>query len=389
LASAVASSFRKASDEQRMAMADKSAGAALPWYFIALTKDTSPADRSNNNIEIKKMRNIFKEIIFCLIFIFIGLFGFIGSSFAVCPDQKPSGMIYCNDFEDWTGDADTTPTYPFGTNYPSYWTQHEAVTHIISSCDVGGVSWTSSSGSYFQLHNAYDGAVDPCLGDTGHVGTYNQFGMGAVPYGNNTDFRIMDFIHYGAGDRELFVRFKIRMDPLYKSTTYWVNGTGSPVACIYPHLKLLRFYTGGGGDGIVLYYNGCAANTFNIVFTGEVAWSRNTSAGGSDLMDGNWHTISWWIRLQDTAGSGYGSTKLWIDAADENADTPEGSYANLPFTATDDEFTYGYFLNNFSADYPTGNLRFGLDDIELWDSMPSADIIDIIPPAAPSGLIVI
>jgi hypothetical protein len=64
-------------------------------------------------------------------------------------------------YEDWDGSADTTPGYPWGTNYLEYWelynapnAAHKKMTEIVESyaSDTGG-TWTAHSGRYFSLHN--------------------------------------------------------------------------------------------------------------------------------------------------------------------------------------------------------------------------------------------
>lgn len=310
------------------------------------------------------------KIIFLTI-IFFGFFGFLENS-------QAATKIFEYGFEDWTGDADTTPTYPFGTNNLSFWTHHEQVTEVVESCAVGGVTWTPHSGNNFFYTNAYDGEVDPCLGTTGYVGTYNQYGYGAMTYGANGNFDYQDYIDYGAGDRELYTRFEMKLDPNFK-TTGWVDGDGNPAITSNADLKILRTYT-YGTDGCILYLK--INHHLAFACTGEVAWSRTANLLNDysiDLMDGEWHQIAVWLKLQDTAGSGYGSVKIWVD----NILTQD--YADLALSLTDDDFEYSYFLNNFSALYPTSHLSMALDDIEAWDGLPD-DASDTVPPSAPSGL---
>lgn len=269
-------------------------------------------------------------------------------------------------FEDWTGDADTTPEYMFGT---AYWDVHERVTEVVSSCTVGGVSWTPHSGNYFFYHNAYE-AADTCLGgQTGHVGTYAQYGMGGGIPGNNADFDFNDFFNYGAGDREQFTRFWARVDPNWKDAD-WLNNEGNPTSPLNPNLKLWRIYT-GGVTGWMLYLN--VSNNLAMVCTGETSGEGGVnllSVHGIDMLDGDWHKISVWTELQATAGSGYASAKVWVDATDESTDAPIINRTNYSLSSGDDNYEYAYFLNNFSAYYPTSHISLAIDDIEMWDGIP-------------------
>lgn len=324
------------------------------------------------NIHPVKLNFYFIGIIFIAI-LFLGFFGVVKNSQAAI-------KFFEYGFEDWTGDADTTPTYPFGTNISSYWIHHEQVTEVVENCTVGGVNWEPHSGNNFFYTNAYGGETDACLGTTGYVGTYDQYGYGAMTYGANGDFDYQDYINYETGDRELYTRFEIKLDPNFK-TTSWVDGDGNPAIATNANLKIFRTYMRQDGtDGCILYLK--RNHHFAFACTGEVAWSRSVdllNTHSIDLMDGEWHQIAVWHKLQDTAGSGYGSVKIWVDG------TLTQDYSDLALAVTDDDFEYSYFLNNFSALYPTSHLSMALDDIEVWDGIPD-ETSDTTPPSAPSGL---
>lgn len=300
--------------------------------------------------------------------------------FGVVKSSEAATKIFEYGFEDWTGDADTTSAYPFGTNTSTYWTQHEQVTEVVESCAVGGTTWTPHSGNNFFYTNAYDGEIDSCLSAEGHVGTYNQYGLGAMTYGANGNFNYQDYIHYETGARELYTKFEIKFDPNWKNAS-WVNGSGEPAIATNANLKIFRTYMRQDGtDGCILYLNKTTFMSFAC--TGEVAWSRGVNLLGAhsiDLLDGEWHQIAVWHKLQDTVGSGYGSVKIWVD------DILTQDYADLALTLEDDDFEYSYFLNNFSAYYPTSHLSMALDDIEIWDGLPD-ESSDTTSPSAPLGL---
>ena len=178
-------------------------------------------------------------------------------------------------------------------------------------------------------------------------------------------FIFQDQIHYENCARELYTKFEIRLDPNWK-TAGWVNGSGTSITqTTNANLKVLRTYTNGTA-GCILYYNNSPYMAFAC--SGEVSWSRGVNlltAHNIDLMDGAWHKIAVWLKLQDTAGVGFGAVKIWVD------DVMTHNYADLPLAATDDAFEYSYFLNNFSAYYPTSHLAMALDDLEVWDGLPS------------------
>lgn len=284
-------------------------------------------------------------------------------------------------FEDWSGDATTTSGYIFGSNASGYWDQHVNVTHVVESCTVGGVSWTPKTGSYFWYTNAYEGESDSCLNHAGHVGTYAQFGMGPATYGNNPDFHYGDTINYASGDRELYAKFDVRIDPNYK-TVSWVYSSGSACVQSAAHLKLFRTYTRTDGtDGGILYLS--YDNKLGFCFTGEVSWSRNVDLvvdHDIDLIDGEWHTVEVYLKLQDTAGEGYGTVQTWVDGEQIH------NSADLPMDATDNDFVYSYLMNNFSSCYPTGHMSMAVDNIEIWDGIPTEDTTaPTISNALPSG----
>ena len=101
------------------------------------------------NLFIIKMKK--GLVIFGILFL-IGLF-FVGVASA-------GTKIIDYGFEDWTGDADTTPGYIFSTDYLTYWDRHKSGTEVISSCE----GRTAYEGNYFWRKNFFEGANDPCLG---------------------------------------------------------------------------------------------------------------------------------------------------------------------------------------------------------------------------------
>ena len=67
-------------------------------------------------------------------------------------------------FEDWTGDAVTTPGYIFSASYPGTWKAHESQTEVVSG-GRGCGGRTAHAGKYYWHMTWYDGGkVDPCLG---------------------------------------------------------------------------------------------------------------------------------------------------------------------------------------------------------------------------------
>ena len=330
------------------------------------------------------MKNIFREIIFCLIFILIGLFGFIGISSAVCPDPKPLGMLYCYDFEDWTGNPVTTPGYLFGTNDAGFWTDHLASSEVVTSCSVGAQSWTPHTGTYFIMFDNYSGAYNACLGGTSYgVNPYFQIGGGIYTYGNNSDFVIEDLIHEEAGDRELFFSGWLRIDPNLYTDPNLDSVSGGAA------LKVIRFQL-YSTEGVILYYRGGGQHNLCVAEYGGNNWDNAVDtvvAAGIDLADGNWHKISFWVRLPDVLGSGDNMhVKSWLDASDENIDTPIHDLYLPTLVTPVPKLDLVALTINYSAYYPSMRNVMAWDDISFWDGMPSADIIDIIPPAAPSGL---
>jgi len=141
-------------------------------------------------------------------------------------------------FEDWTGDADTTPNYIFSSSTSTYWNSHLADSEVITSYTPNGYSqWTPYTGTYFLLRsdaNGLDPAVDGITASS--VNDHSNMGYEGA-YGGGYSFDIDD-IDTG----EFFIRF-------------WARIVGFDTVPSGPGCKWIRLYTDGADTDHIYAYN--------------------------------------------------------------------------------------------------------------------------------------
>lgn len=269
-------------------------------------------------------------------------------------------------FEDWTGNAETTPGYIFGTNYADYWSLHKSATEVVSSSGM----WKPHSGNKFFYRQHYSGVNDATLG--GGVGTINDHGNmgGSFSYGHNSSFRCNQL------GKKIFIKFWFILNSGYLDFTAY--------AC-----KFLRIYTDTdaiyahiGGNGNIYIINWDDAGLYH--FGSPISWP-----GGNPINDGEWHSFAMYIDLTGNENH-RGTVKIWLDSDHNSNPTWQASDRHY-MSAT--RFDHICLQQNFSAQNPVRSTVVGLDDIEIWNDMPDSTqipddepVVDTVAPRAPDGV---
>ncbi len=288
-------------------------------------------------------------------------------------------------FEDWTGDASTTPGYVFSTDDSGRWLDHTNGTEIVTSCGGKG----PHSGTYFYHMNWYTGEVDSCLG-TSPTTTNARNNTGLNSYfpsdpKNNVDFDTAVVSNVGVA------RFYFRTTGNWKTQ---INTNGGNMG----YLKFFRWYGGAaGGDAASALVHLLARDSndtrYKIYDPSNATWESFYS--GIDLYDGNWHVCAVRVvRNNDTGATGNITISVWWDDYEMQGDPNGGRTITAPSFA--DHFNYLALFNNWSATYPTSSIGIDMDDLEVWDGMPdSSSTVDnhpsitIAPPSTSTNPIII
>lgn len=272
-----------------------------------------------------------------------------------------ASKVFDYGFEDWTGDCATTANYPFYV-CSSNDSAHLNGTEVIGSCNSNDASnWTPHSGSYFFYEQAYSGlSSDACLhagDDPESVNTHNRIDIPDVT-------------------NEIFVHFYFRF-----------AGQANTLADGY-RMKFLDLETNGRYEGtkdMEVWSHFSSGGKMYFYDERNYDWGSGVSWPGSvnPLSDGEWHSYAIHANLQT------GVLKVWMDTTDWQHPTVTRSGYSW-YNAGDDTpattFQYIYIHENYSSDNPTGSLQFGLDDIEIWDGIPSGgDPPPENPPGTPQG----
>ena len=256
-------------------------------------------------------------------------------------------------FEDWTGDADTTPGYIFTASAQVYWDRHEAGTHVVSNCDGD----TAHSGTYYWRRNYYTGAYDSCLGSTPtSENSRNNIGYnGSYPdsaYGSSLN------IGNAVTSSVITVRFYFRLggnwpcDGINGDTKFFrLYGAGNPADDT--NSMFCNLYESATGWRFLDYGNGSYYLTF----------------GTSDLDDGNWHSLTVVVeRLNDTNSNPNVEISAWIDDWDMSGAANRTS--QIWQATVGDAFSYLAIMSNWGDGSPTQPIWVDMDDIEIWDGLP-------------------
>ena len=296
---------------------------------------------------LKKNRIVI--IVFALI-LAARFFGFVG-----CVEAETKVLDY--GFEDWTGNADTTPNYFSSTSYQEYWTTHKTNTEVISSCNGN----LPHGGNFYFHQNFYEG-FDPCLGTT--------------PTGINPHTNIGINLQYPSDPKNnLNLRTDILTDTMtirfyFRTTGNWPNS-----ADLSPMMKFIRVY--GAGTTSAIIHISEDGTTFDIADhpapdNPDPSWGdyHNIFTAPINWNDGEWHSISAVIELLNPDNV-YPNVRydVWWDNWDMEG-SADGS-ADVYHPGFDSDFVHISLFVNWGARYPDNSMGLDMDDIEIWDGIPT------------------
>jgi len=292
--------------------------------------------------------------------LFIGL-GILGLGKSVRAQTK----VLDYGFEDWTGDANTTPNYFSSTNYQEYWTSHTTNTEVISSCSGN----LPHGGSFYFHQNFYEG-FDPCLGTT--------------PTGINPHTNVGINLQYPSDPKN---NLNLRTDILSNTMTirFYFRTTGNwpNSADLGPMMKFIRVY--GAGTTSAIIHISEDGTTFDIADhpapdNSDPSWGdyHNIFAAPINWNDGEWHSISAVIEILNPDNV-YPNVRydIWWDNWDMEG-SADGS-ADVYHPGFDSDFVHISLFVNWGARSPDSDMGIDLDDIEIWDGL--ANPTDITSPA--------
>lgn len=263
-------------------------------------------------------------------------------------------------FEDWDTDIATTPNYIFtvsiagggGCNVSGY-TEHEAMTEVVTSYDgASEANWTPHSGSYFFLRNdSQDYALDPacggvtmgCVQDNGYVGADYAYG-GA----NNLD------IENDISSGEIFISFWARRNKGFRTVTNYCKWV-----VVFTDDDPIYFHT--------LHKAGTTDDAWMYFYYRDEGYYLGDMEACANADDGNWHKWTYYVDFNngkiyawyDVTTETFGNcTKIWDSGDGQIGSTTKAVSVKIQ--------------GNFSASDPSEITYHALDDIEIWDGMPTA-----------------
>jgi len=240
-----------------------------------------------------------KNIIIVLVSLLFS-FGLLGVSDSVYAGTK----IFEYGFEDWTGNAETTPNYFSSNNSTTYWLDHETATEVVTSGNSNCGNRNAYSGNFYFHQNFYEGGSDPCLGTTPRsINPHTNIGFnGPIPEDPKNNFEISN---EWMSDT-MTVRF------YFRTTDDWPNAVTN-------YMKFIRVY--GGGNSSQILHLSDDGTTFDItdhphpdnvnpgwadyhnIFTAPINWN-----------DHNWHSVTMVLkRLNDINTAPNLEIKVWWD----------------------------------------------------------------------------
>jgi hypothetical protein len=120
--------------------------------------------------------------------------------------------------------------------------------------------------------------------------------------------------------------------------------------------------TGGGTSN---------TNTRFYIYDPSGAGYGTLFSAGADLQDGNWHSMTIVVVLNNTTNAaGNVTARVWFDDWDMTGSPNGERTVTCPSFGSD--FFYFAFAQNWSATYPASLMGMDLDDIEVWNGLPSA-----------------
>ena len=276
-----------------------------------------------------------------------------------------NNLVLSYGFEDWTGDANTTPGYIFRIGDAGLWADQLAGSGCLSNC--GGR--TAHSGTYFWRLRM-DENYDACLDSTPTTeNAYIRFGNGDATYpidsGSTVDLRT------AITSEVMSVRFRFRL-----------TGNWPPVGVeSNPQVKFVNPMFGnadydGDAYGVRIYFL-ANATRFKIWDQGNLDWSYGEVYDPGLAID-TWHSlcvvctrlnatltnpnynVKVYLNDWDMSGSGI----LW-DGTDYDRDIYAPSAGSTAFRMI------SLFVNYGGDAKPTNEHAIEYDTFEVWDGLPS------------------
>ena len=261
-------------------------------------------------------------------------------------------------FEDWTGDAETSPEYPFTNSDQSYWDIHTACSEVVSSYDANDMNqtWTAYGGSnYLLFDRSSTTELDPTVSGISATSVNSRSNLGAgLNFGGLNKLNFADAITTG----EVFIRFWARFNK-----GHYGNFTSNP----YPGMKFIRIHNDDPESTADIFMSlNCNQGVSPLMYI----WQ--TSSGGSHgsmtipyAYDGNWHRFSMYVDFNN------GIVKQWYDVSEENLGNVNQTWDNNGQIGAATYVTYISLNGNFAAKYPLDEIYSAIDGIEIWDGMPN------------------
>ena len=270
--------------------------------------------------------------------VFILVCGFASHCFA-------ADLIYSSGFE-------IADTYPFAQAAQVSCDAHEAATEVVTSYDAATeANWTPRTGDYMFLQNDSRFIMDPTV--PGITGTTDQNVNASNDIGRNGGFcdtsGPFDIGVSIPGD-EIYISFYARLsggwddDIVNGGRCKWVKfETNDSSHDIFWHLWT-------DNEGSELHYDNVTRDTATL----------------TDRTDGNWHKYSFYANL-DT-----GRFTAWYDVETETFDNATMD-ATLGAFGSSNTFDHANIQANFSAQFPSAIMFHAIDDIEVWDGLPTSN----------------
>lgn len=268
--------------------------------------------------------------------------------------------VFAYGFEDWTGDADTTPGYFSSTSFRSYWDIHKASTEVVASNNPACGNRSAFEGNYYFHQNFYDGGVDTCLGTTAtSINAHTNIGVNLrYPEDPKSDFDISSAITSST----MTIRF------YFRTTGNWPNATTNMMKFIRVISETARqtcivmISDDGSSFDITDHPHPDNPNPswgdFHNMFTAPINWN-----------DAQWHSVVMVVeRLNDNSTPPNLRVSAWFD--DWNMNGPAHGIADVYVGGFGTTISHIALFVNWSNTYPISDMGLDLDNIEIWNGRP-------------------
>ncbi len=168
------------------------------------------------------------------------------------------------------------------------------------------------------------------------------------------------------------VRFYFRTTGTWKTQ---IKTTGGNMG----YLKFIRVYgsAGEGDDACAHLHLSARDNTdtqFRFWDPGGRVW--NIFNSGVDLQDGDWHSVVFKVtRNNNTGATGNITMEAWFD---DWGMTGDGHPTVTTSPTFGDNFQRTVFPGNWSATFPSTAMGIDIDNIEIWNGVPTDTLTAII-----------